>query len=117
AVVSLVLGAAGVSTQLSAAQHLHYAKQEAYDSINALTRAKAVSDDANADESRWLLENRAATLQTTFFQKITTVASVPGVSADGAAADPQSYYSALSTAVGAIRLDTSADAVSDVTIS
>ena len=117
AVVSLALGAVGVSTQLSAAQHLHYAKQEAYDSINALTRAKAVSDDANADESRWLLENRSAALQTTFFQKITKVAGAPGVSADNAAGDPQSYYSALSTAVGALRLDTSADSVSGVTIS
>jgi hypothetical protein len=117
AVVALVLGAIGVSTQLSAAQHLHYAKQEAYDSINALTRAKAVSDDANADESRWLLESRAAGLQTTFFQKVTEVAGAPGVSADDAAADPQSYYSALSTAVGAVRLDTAVDSVSGVTIS
>ena len=115
-VVALVLGGLGLATQLGAAAHLHEAKQEAYDSINALTRARAVSDDANADESRWLLEGRPAALQASFFQKIGTVAGVSGVSADDAAADPQAYYSGLSGAVGALHLDAAADSVAKVTI-
>ncbi|HET9170347.1 MAG TPA: hypothetical protein VFN97_12965 [Actinospica sp.] len=73
ALVALVVGLIGLSTQLSAADHLHLAKQEAYDSIYALDRAQAVSDDANADESRWLLENRADALQTSFTQKVAQV--------------------------------------------
>ncbi|MBR7832993.1 hypothetical protein KDL01_06950 [Actinospica durhamensis] len=115
ALVSLVLGVTGLTTQLSAADHLHYAKQEAYDSINALTRAEAVSDDANADESRWLLE-RTPALQTSFFQKISTVAGVPGVSGEGAGTNPQPYYSGLSAAVDALHLDAAADSVSGVTL-
>jgi len=69
AIVALVVGLLGLSTQLSAADHLHVAKQNAYDSIYALDFAQAVSDDANADESRWLLENRDPALQASFFQK------------------------------------------------
>ncbi|MBR7837768.1 hypothetical protein KDL01_31120 [Actinospica durhamensis] len=115
-VVSLVLGGLGLTVQLGAAAHLHEAKQEAYDSINALTRARAVSDDANADESRWLLEGRSAALQASFFQKIGTVAGVSGVSAEDAGADPHAYYSGLSGAVGELRLDAAADSVSHVTI-
>jgi hypothetical protein len=115
-VVSLVLGLIGLSTQLSAADRLHYAKQEAYDSINALTRARAISDDANADESRWLLEDRTAALQTSFFQKISSVAGVSGVSGDSAGGEPHAYYSGLSTAVGAVHVDPAADSVSGVTI-
>lgn len=73
ALVSLVVGLIGLSTQLSAADHLHVAKQDAYDSIYALDRAQAVSDDANADESRWLLEGRDPNLQATFDSKVTEV--------------------------------------------
>jgi len=113
ALVSLALGAMGLSAQLDAADRLHYAKQEAYDSINALTRAKAVSDDANADESRWLLA-RTAALQASFFSKISTVAGVPGVSGTGAGSDPQAYYTGLATAVGAVKLDVASDSVSGV---
>ncbi|MBR7826019.1 hypothetical protein KDK95_06855 [Actinospica sp. MGRD01-02] len=115
--VCLALGFLGLSTQLGAADDLHYAKKEAYDSINALTRARAVSDDANADESRWLLEGRTAALQTSFFQKIGNVAGVPGVSGTSAGGDPQPYYSGLSAAVAALRLDTASDSVSGVTVS
>ncbi|HWG24030.1 hypothetical protein [Actinospica sp.] len=73
AIVALVTGLLGLSTQLTAADHLHVAKHEAYDSIYALDRAQAVSDDANADESRWLLENRGPELQTSFLQKVAEV--------------------------------------------
>jgi hypothetical protein len=116
-VVCLALGAIGVNTQLSEADHLHYAKQEAYDSIDALTFAKAVSDDANADESRWLLEDRTGALQTSFFRKIGSVAGVPHVTSTEAGNEPRAYYSALSSAVGAMHLNAPADSVSGVTIS
>jgi hypothetical protein len=73
AVAGLVAALLGLSTQLAAAEQLHVAKPEAYDSIYALDRAQAVSDDANADESRWLLEKRAPALQTSFEQKVAEV--------------------------------------------
>jgi hypothetical protein len=73
AVVTLVTALLGLSTQLTAADQLHVAKQEAYDSIYALDRAQAVSDDANADESRWLLQNREPALQVSFLQKAAQV--------------------------------------------
>lgn len=103
--VVLALGAFGLTTQLNEASHLHLAKQEAYDSVNALIRAKAVSDDANADESRWLLEGRDPALQASFFQKAEAVASAPG-----------SYYSALSDAISSERLDAAANTVDNVKI-
>jgi hypothetical protein len=116
--VALMLGVIGLSTQLTAADHLHFAKQEAYDSINALERAQAISDDANADESRWLLEDRSSSspLQASFFDKIVQVGGAPGVSGTQASAEPGSYYGALGTAVAALRLDLAADNVHDVTV-
>lgn len=116
AVVCVMFGFLGLVTQSSTADDLHDAKENAYDSINALTRAKAVSDDANADESRWLLEGRPQALQTSFFQEATSVAAVPDVSGEAAAADPQTYYSGLTAAVGTVRLDAAANSVSGVTI-
>lgn len=116
AVVCVMFGFLGLVTQSSTADDLHDAKKNAYDSINALTRAKAVSDDANADESRWLLEGRPQALQTSFFQEATSVAAVPDVSGEAAAADPQIYYSGLTAAVGTVRLDAAANSVSGVTI-
>ena len=45
------------SAQLAAeAGHLRVAKVAAFDSISALTQARAVSYDANADESRYLVD-------------------------------------------------------------
>jgi hypothetical protein len=45
------------ATRLSAeTAHLKVAKQDAFDSILALTQARAVSYDANADESRYLVD-------------------------------------------------------------
>ena len=117
AVVALVLGLLGLSTQLGEANHLHVAKQEAYDSIYALDRAQAMSDDANADESRWLLEGLSPTLQSSYFAEAGQVGGVAGVTAAQAAANPSSYYSALSSAVGRLRVDGAANTVSGVAIS
>ena len=45
------------------AEHLRVAKKDAFDSVLALTQARAVSYDANADESRYLIDpDRAAKL-------------------------------------------------------
>jgi hypothetical protein len=49
--------AAGLSVQ---ARYLYVAKSEAFDSIVALSQARAVSDDANADESRYLVDPAGA---------------------------------------------------------
>jgi hypothetical protein len=116
AVVALVVGLLGLSTQLSEANHLHVAKQEAYDSIYALDGAQAVSDDANADESRWLLEGLSPTLQGSFFTEESEVGGVASVPATQAAQDPSSYYSALSSAVGRLRVDGVANTVSGVAV-
>ena len=46
------------------------AKSEAFDSIVALSQARAVSDDANADESRYLVDPaRAGQYQQAFEDK------------------------------------------------
>lgn len=116
-VISLALGLLGLTTQLGAADDLHDAKKNAYDSINALTRARAVSDDANADESRWLLEGRTAALQSSFFQKADSIAGVPGISSGDAGEDPHAYYAGLSAAVDGLRVDASSDSVSGVKLS
>ncbi len=116
ALVALVAGIVGLSTQLGEASHLQVAKQSAYDSIYALDRARAVSDDANADESRWLLENLDPALQTSFFQEASEVASTPGVSAGTAAANPSSYYTGLTAAVGKLQPNSAANTVSGVTV-
>jgi hypothetical protein len=89
-------GAVGLGRE---ADHLQVAKPEAYDSINALTHARALSYDANADESRWLLENRAPALQTSFFAKVTQILQPGGLGAAQAAADPALYYSGVAQSV------------------
>jgi hypothetical protein len=76
--VALVITAA---TALSAeADHLKVAKQDAFDSILALTQARAVSYDANADESRYLVDpGRAAQYQQAFLAKSQQLAGVGNV--------------------------------------
>jgi hypothetical protein len=56
---------------------LKVAKQDAFDSIQALTLARAVSYDANADESRYLIDpGRAAQYQQSFLAKSQQIANV-----------------------------------------
>jgi hypothetical protein len=76
--VALVITSA---TRLSAeAGHLKVAKQDAFDSILALTQARAVSYDANADESRYLVDPaRAAQYQQAFLAKSQQLADVGNV--------------------------------------
>src|SRR5580693_1405273 len=76
--------------------NLKVAKQEAFDSILALTQARAVSYDANADETRFLVDpGRAAGYQDAFLHKSQELANVGNVgifSYDAAlAADIRAY--------------------------
>ena len=97
--VVLVISAA---TRLSAeAGHLKVAKQDAFDSILALTQARAVSYDANADESRDPLDPaRAAQYQRDFLAESQQLADVGSVGIFG-------YDAALATDIGAYDGDNS----------
>jgi hypothetical protein len=64
--------------------HLTVAKVDAFDSVLALSQARAVSYDANADESRWLVDpGRAAEYQQAFQAESQRLASVGNVSIFG----------------------------------
>ncbi len=69
AALTVVVTGLGFSVLLKETQQLRVAKSEAFDSINALTNARAVSYDANADESRWLLDPTGE-LQSSYFTKV-----------------------------------------------
>jgi hypothetical protein len=68
-VLTLVLIGEIAGTLGAANEHLRGAKQDAYDSIYALTSARTVSYDANADESLWLLAQEDPRYQTSFTTK------------------------------------------------
>lgn len=84
ALAAAVLIAIGVSitatVQISGQQeYLHGARRDAYDSVVALTRARAVAYDANADESRYLLDQPlAAEHEQHFFDKTQQLMHLPG---------------------------------------
>lgn len=81
AAVLIAFGVAVTATvQISAQQdHLHVARRDAYDSVVALTRARAVAYDANADESRYLLDQpNAAEHEQHFFEKTQQLMRLPG---------------------------------------
>jgi hypothetical protein len=61
------------------AQHLNVAKRDAFDSLLVLTRARAVSSDANADESRYLVDpQRAGQYEQAFLDKSLQVIGLEG---------------------------------------
>jgi hypothetical protein len=95
AVLLTVTGSLSLEAEAS---HLKVAKQEAFDSILALSQARAVSDNANADESRFLVDpGRAAQYQDAFERKsqsLVRLAGVPSVF---------QYDAALARAVNAYR--------------
>lgn len=68
------------NAQISSQQeYLFGARHNAYDSVVALTRARAVLYDANADESRYLLDQpRAAEHEQHFFDKTQQLMNLPG---------------------------------------
>ena len=76
--VAVVLVAGGGTGLLAQAGHLRVAKSEAFDSIIALSQAHATSDDANADESRYLVDpGRAAQYQQAFENQSQQLARIP----------------------------------------
>ena len=85
----------------SASGQLTVAKRDAFDSILALTQARAVSYAANADESRYLVDpGRAAQYQLAFLTKSQELAEVGPVAISG-------YDAALGADITAYQRDNS----------
>jgi hypothetical protein len=79
-VLAAGLAIAGAVQLGAQAGNLTVAKQDAFDSILALTEARAVSYDANADETRFLVDpGRAAAYQDAFLRKSQELANVGNV--------------------------------------
>jgi hypothetical protein len=80
-------------------EYQRVARHDAFDSVVALTRARALVSDANADESRYLLDaDRAATYQDSFLTTSQAVLTLPG-------ATISTYDAQLADAVRAYRSD------------
>jgi hypothetical protein len=98
AVLAFGLAIAGAVQLGAQAGHLKVAKSDAFDSIIALTQARAVSYDANADETRFLVDpDRAAAYQDAFLRKSLELVNVGHVgifSYDAALAADISAYQA-----------------------
>ena len=87
ALALLFLGYA--SSHLAAAtEDLRAAKQDSFDSVYALWHARAVAFDANADESRWLIDRaHASGYEADFLAKSGRIATLPpGTTYDAVAA-------------------------------
>jgi hypothetical protein len=82
AVATLVMLGTVVSATVvlsSETEHLRGAKKDAFDSVLALSQARAISYDANADESRYLLDpDRADQYQQAFLAKTQQLAEFTG---------------------------------------
>jgi hypothetical protein len=97
AATALVLSVLVLFTGLCADERaqLKVARHDAFDSVVALLRARAVSYDANADESRYLLDPAHANGYATDFQTASqSLATFPGATLD-------TYDTALSNALTA----------------
>ena len=80
-------------------ERFRVARHDAFDSVVALSRARAVVSDANADESRYLLDrDRAPQYQDAFEAASQQIAALPGVDITG-------YDAALAAAVTAYQGD------------
>jgi hypothetical protein len=60
-VLAAVAVGGSIAVLTAEAEHLRGAKKDAFDSVLALSRARAISYDANADESRFLVDPQRAT--------------------------------------------------------
>jgi len=77
--IAAALVIAGVRLTSGQAQYLYVAKVEAFNSILPLDQARAVSYDANADESRYLVDPAlAAQYQQSFLTKTLELVNLPG---------------------------------------
>ncbi|MCC9310739.1 hypothetical protein LN042_27340 [Kitasatospora sp. RB6PN24] len=96
AVLTLAGTVWAVTLTSGTSDRLHTAKADAYDSVLALGRARAVAYDSNADESRWLLDpERASRYQQSFLDKSQQIVGFDGL------ADYSGYLPKLSAAVDA----------------
>jgi len=102
ATVLTIAFAAATAVRLSTESgQLKVAKQDAFNSVQALSLARAVSYDANADESRYLVDpGRAAQYQQAFLIKSQQIAGVGPVGISG-------YDAALAADVEAYQRDNS----------
>ncbi|MEU9044293.1 MULTISPECIES: hypothetical protein [unclassified Kitasatospora] len=82
AAVTLLTGAVlviGLNLAGRAEDHLVTAKSNAYDSVIALSRARAVAYDMNADESRYLIDpTRAVAYEQVFLEQTQAIARIEG---------------------------------------
>ncbi|WP_225993263.1 hypothetical protein [Actinomadura rudentiformis] len=92
-VVAFVLVAASTGLLSAQAGHLRKAKEDGFDSILALSRARAISHSAFADESRYLLDpGRADTYEQTYLDKSLAVLFVDP---QGKPVNLETYYARL----------------------
>ncbi|WP_216898523.1 hypothetical protein [Nocardia alni] len=93
-VLALVLVIGGAIATTQAGTQLRIAKQDAFDSLLIVEQARAIGFDANADESRYLVDpTRAQQYEPAFFTKSQVLAQVD-------ASTFAQYYPALTTAMG-----------------
>ncbi|MFL6054488.1 MAG: hypothetical protein ACJ72W_16450 [Actinoallomurus sp.] len=91
---TLVLVVVSVALLSSEAGRLRTAKVDGFDSVLALSRARAISNSAHADESRYLLDpGRADTYEQVYLDKSEAILYVPAGNLD-------TYYAVLDQKVG-----------------
>ena len=79
ALIAIALATAGVVLTTNGAEYFRAAKKDAFDSILALDSARAVSYDANADESRYLVDpQRADQYEKAFLTKTLQLVNLRG---------------------------------------
>lgn len=92
---TLVLVAVTVGVLTSQAAHLRKAKEDGFDSVLSLSRARAISNSANADETRYLLDpGLADTYEQVYLDKSQEILYVP-------AGNLGAYYKQLDQRVAA----------------
>ncbi|MFC6880319.1 MULTISPECIES: hypothetical protein [Actinomadura] len=98
-VATAALVVAGLGELSAQADHIRKAKLNGFDSVLTLSRARAISHSAFADESRYLLDpDKADTYEQTYFDKLL---SVLYTSLDGKPVNLDNYYTAFDRTVGA----------------
>ncbi|MGK5553027.1 hypothetical protein ACSNOI_15550 [Actinomadura kijaniata] len=96
-VIALALTASAAVMLGGQAGHLKKAKQDGFDSILALSRARAIGNSANADQTRYLLDpGRADTYEQVFLSKSQSVLYLPARSLS-------EYAGKVQTGVGDLR--------------
>ncbi|MCO6010698.1 hypothetical protein NE236_37645 [Actinoallomurus purpureus] len=91
---TLVLVVVSVALLSSEAGRLRTAKEDGFDSVLALSRARAISNSAHADESRYLLDpGRADTYEQVYLDKSQTIMYVPAGNLDA-------YYTQVDQKIG-----------------